>query len=89
MPGAIQGKTMPWATRNPIAKQTMTANTYIERGKLTAVSFDNDVTLTVKDGLGNEDSASLSAFPMWEGIDGAVTHLKVDVNTTLHGMMGL
>ena len=89
MPASLTGKTMPWATRNPLAKQQMTADTYIERGKLTAVSFDDDVVFTVKDGIGNEDSVNLGAFPVWEGLDSSITHLKVDINTTLHGMLGL
>jgi len=88
MSTSLTGKTQPFFTLNPLAKTTMTADTYIEVGKLKAVSFDDDVTLTVKDGIGNEDSVLLTAFPISMGLDSSITHIKVDVDTTLHGMFG-
>ena len=88
MPGSLTGQTQPWFTVNPSATVTMVADTYIEIGKLKAVSFDDAVTLTFKDGLDNEDSVSIDAFPVSIGIDSSITHIKTDIDTTLHGMFG-
>jgi len=88
MPTALSSIPQPFFTINPEAKATMQADVYIDKGRVTAVSFDDDVLLTVKDKLGNEDSVTLSAFPISMGLDSCVDQFKVDTATVMHGMFG-
>ena len=88
MPGIANTQTMPWATRTPKYKKNMTAGVWVDASNITAVSFDTDVILTVRDREGNEDAADLPPFPTWEGLDTSVIEVMVDVSTVMHCMGG-
>ena len=84
MPGSITGQTQPWFTVNEHLSKNISSGEVIEVGSITAVSFDEEVNITIGS-LGTPFNIPVGTAL---GIDTSTSQFSIDTDAFMFAMGG-